>query len=362
MKIYLQPEFFTNKETILAKHGDLSCSLFTYNSGVKAARLSNRYGYIIILPYMGQMIWDVCFNERSIKMKSFIEEPVETDDFLETYGCFLMHCGALRMGCPGPLDTHRLHGELPVAKYNNVHIILGTESDEKWLEITGEYVYKRAFGDYYNVRPALKLYENRTIADLAVEIKNCAKKDMELMYMAHINYLPEDGAKIYQPACWTDKNMRLRKNEAAHLKTDSNLSAFFDRIAKDPEYTQFIREDDAYDPEAIFYIYDVSANNDGYAEFIQEHTDGSSDYLSYNIDGLGHCVRQLIITPDQQSLGLALPATCEPEGYLKEREKGNVKILKPDEKFTAKMKFGVLDKSQTEKKIKEIENSTRSNS
>ena len=32
-------------------------------------------------------------------------------------GAFMLHCGALAMGCPGEGDDHQLHGELPNAPY-----------------------------------------------------------------------------------------------------------------------------------------------------------------------------------------------------------------------------------------------------
>lgn len=355
MEIYLQPDFFADKERIIARNNSLECSLFTYGSGVKAARLSNKNGYIVILPYMGQMIWDINFNGRSLKMSSFIDEPSVTEDFLETYGCFLMHCGALRMGCPSPQDTHPLHGELPVAPYKDVTLFYGRSEDGDYIGITGQYVYRRAFGSFYTARPVLKLYENAAAAELEMNIKNRANDDMELMYMAHINFLPKDGAKICQPASWDAQNMRLRKNEAGHLKTDPRLEVFFDKIAKTPEYTQNIRKEDPYNPEAVFFIDKVCADEDGYAHFMQILPDGTADYISYRTNELGRCVRQYINTPDMQSLGLALPSTCEPEGYIKERAKGNIKILKPGEEFSAKMKFGVLDKKQAESMKEKIE-------
>ena len=40
-------------------------------------------------------------------------------------------------------------------------------------------------------------------------------------------------------------------------------------------------------------------------------------------------MRWISRTPDQDCLGIVLPATAEPEGYSAEKAKGNVKVLGP---------------------------------
>ena len=53
-------------------------------------------------------------------------------------------------------------------------------------------------------------------------------------------------------------------------------------------------------------------------------------------------MRWISRTPDQDCLGIVLPATAEPEGYATEKAKGNVKLLGAGETFHCAMIAGVL--------------------
>jgi hypothetical protein len=106
------------QESKFVEYGSLAVSLFTHDSGVQAVKLANDEGYIVVLPYMGQQVWNAFFQDRFLNMKTMYKEPKLVDHFLESYGCFVMHCGPLRMGCPGPEDDHPLHGRLAVARFD----------------------------------------------------------------------------------------------------------------------------------------------------------------------------------------------------------------------------------------------------
>ena len=47
-------------------------------------------------------------------------------------------------------------------------------------------------------------------------------------------------------------------------------------------------------------------------------------------------------TPDQDALGLVLPATAEPEGYSAEKAKGNIRTLGPGQTWCCHMVVGAL--------------------
>ncbi|MGA2503180.1 MAG: hypothetical protein ABSG01_03720 [Anaerolineales bacterium] len=117
LKINLNPIQFSNQEMLLAEHGELSAVVFNYPSGVKAIRLKNALGNLVMLPFQGQQIWDANMCGRRLTMKSMFDQPYPTQDFLSTFGGFLLHCGATAMGVPVPEDKHPLHGELPNAHY-----------------------------------------------------------------------------------------------------------------------------------------------------------------------------------------------------------------------------------------------------
>ena len=44
-------------------------------------------------------------------MKSMFDEPNLLRQYLETYGGFLLHCGATAMGALSAEDTHLQHGD-----------------------------------------------------------------------------------------------------------------------------------------------------------------------------------------------------------------------------------------------------------
>ena len=52
---------------------------------------------------------------------------------------------------------------------------------------------------------------------------------------------------------------------------------------------------------------------------MQVHPDGTADYIGHRPDQLDHGVRWICRTPDQDALGICLPATAEPEGYSRRR-------------------------------------------
>ena len=59
--INLDRNYFTPKEKVFAQNGDLRASLFLYDSGVHGIKIENKLGYITVLPYQGQQIWDCNF-------------------------------------------------------------------------------------------------------------------------------------------------------------------------------------------------------------------------------------------------------------------------------------------------------------
>lgn len=181
MKISLRRNYFTEKERTFVDFGNLKVTLFTYESGIQGVKLANEAGHVIVLPFKGQQVWNAFFHGRQLNMKTMYQEPKNTDHFLDTYGCFVMHCGALRMGCPGPEDDHPLHGELPYADYDEAAAVVGEDEKGRYVGLTGLYDYNRAFGDKYHARPVVKLHEG-SIAD--VHPINVAERSPHLQHQA----------------------------------------------------------------------------------------------------------------------------------------------------------------------------------
>lgn len=355
MKIELQENMFVEKEKLFLEDGELKASLFRYKSGVCAVRLENQYGYIVVLPYQGQMVWDAVFHGRSLKMKNAFEIPRFRKEFRDTYGCYVMHCGALTMGCPSVEDNHAHHGELPYVTYDEAEIISDEDDKGKFIAVTGIYEYNKAFGDHYAARPMAKLYAGSTLIDIVMEVENLAHSPMDLMYMCHVNNAPEVGAKIYQTLPWNADHMIARVSIPQYNEVDPKFMELLDRVQKNVEVTRVIGAEDVYDPEIVLFLRDPIKDENGFVHYLYVHNDGSADYTTYNADILNRGVRWMVNHKDWQSMGMVLPSTAEPEGYLAEKAKGNVRKLEGKGKFTSVVTAGYLTPEEAVKKKLQIE-------
>jgi hypothetical protein len=112
----------------------------------------------------------------------------------------------------------------------------------------------------------------------------------------------------------------------------------------------------AFDPEVVFFI-DYLTDEDGWAHSMQIHPDGRADYVRHQPSQLDTGVRWISRTPDQDALGLIEPATAEPEGYLAEKAKGNIKTIPPKGVYHCEVEMGALTSEEAlkmEAKIDQI--------
>ena len=308
----LKKSHFSENETIVCEFRGMRASTFVFATGVHALRLTSPQGNIVVLPYQGQQIWDAVFGGRRLTMKSFFSEPVRSGALLDSYGAFLYHCGARRMGTPGPDDDHPLHGELPAAEYDAAVLHFGDEGGVPWLGVSGSFTYTKAFGDKYRAVPLTKLFEDNGVLSVSMTIENLAHHPMDLMYMCHVNFKPATNGEIVQATGWGTEDMVLRSQIPSHVKPTPRYLAFLEELKKNPGATRVLRPEDEYDPEVVFYVRNLKRDSDGLTHMIQKHPDGSSDYVSYDGAELDHTVRWILIHEDQQVIGMALPSTCDP--------------------------------------------------
>ncbi|MCL5070149.1 MAG: DUF4432 family protein [Actinobacteria bacterium] len=355
-QILLNKDFFVYKEQKFIEIDGLKVFLFKYDTGVCAVKLVNENGYAIVLPFNGQQIWDIVFDNRRLKMKSPFTLPVNTNNFYYSYGCFFMHCGALRVGSPDSSDFS-FHGELPTAEYDNVKILTGKDSKGTYLGVTGVFEYNKAFGSHYCAKSVIKFYKDSTLLEISIEIMNLSNYPMELMYLAHINFLPVENGEIMQSAGFNKENMILRNALYPDLGAAKKHVDFVKKISVNPSLTKFIKLSDPYDPGIIFYFNKLKTDSNKLVHFMQVHSDGSSDYVGYKPEELNHLTRWTVINKDFSAISIACPATCEADGYLKEKEKGNISVLREKSSRKFNMIAGYLNKSQTidmKRKIEEI--------
>lgn len=344
--IHLYPRHFGENEQTLVEFGSLSATTFTYAGGVSALRLRNDKGNLIMLPFQGQQIWSAEFGGRNLTMKSMFRQPRATQNYLETYGGFLLHCGFTSMGVPGPEDSHPLHGELPNAPYQVAYLVLGEDARGAYIGLGGEYQHTVAFNHNYLAQPLVKLYAGESRCLISLTVHNLKRSPMEYMYLAHVNFRPVDHGELAYSARCTPEHVRVRQSIPDHVKPGPGYAEFLQALSQQPAGHHKLTPGLAFDPEIVFAI-DYLADDQGWAHSMQVHPDGQSDYICHRPTQLDTGVRWICRTPDQDALGIVLPATAEPEGYTAENAKGNIKSLAAGDTFFCEMEAGILNEQET---------------
>jgi hypothetical protein len=345
--INLLPEIFSEKEKVLVVSGSLSASSFRFDSGVAGLRLKNGLGELVMLPFQGQQIWSAQFNGHNLTMRSMFDQPHPTRVYLETYGGFLLHCGATAMGVPTKEDNHPLHGELPNAPYQKAFIIFGVDEKGTYIGLGGSYQHTVAFNSNYIAQPVVKLYAGSSVFSVAMDITNLKNSPMDLMYLAHANFRPINQSRLVYSAQCTPEHVRVRTSIPSHVHPGPEYVGFLEELKRNPKVHNILSPDLAFDPEVVFFV-DYLADDEGWAHTMQVYPDGSADYIRHKPSQLDKGVRWICRTADQDALGMVLPATAEPEGYSAEKAKGNIKVLDAKSNFNFEMEMGVLSKEQAE--------------
>ncbi len=344
--IHLQPGFFGEKERVLVESGPLSASTFLFDSGVAGLRLKNELGELVLLPFQGQQIWSAAFGGRNLTMKSPITEPRPTRVYLETYGGFLLHCGATAMGSPTGLDTHPLHGELPNAPYQKAWVAAGEDERGQYIGLSGEYEHIVFFSHNYIAVPEVRLYAGSTRFPVSLTVVNRKRTPMDLMYLAHVNFRPVDNGRLVYSAICDPAHVRVRRSIPSHVTPAPGYREFLEELAQHPEKHNVLVPGLGFDPEVVFFV-DYKADAEGWAYTMQVHPDGAGDFIRHKLAQLNHGVRWISRTPDQDTLGMCEPATAEPEGYHAEKAKGNVRSLAPGASARFEMEMGSLTAAET---------------
>jgi hypothetical protein len=356
VSIHLKENVFGERETILAEYGDLVASAFRFDSGVCGLRLQNSRGELVLLPFQGQQIWSCTFDGRKLQMVSIFDQPRPSQNYLDTYGGFFLHCGATAMGVPGPQDDHPLHGELPNAPYETAHLEIGSDQRGAFIALGGAYLHRVAFSHHYRFEPLVKLYADQTVFPISARLTNLKRTPMEWMYMGHLNFRPLDGGRIVYSAPCTPAATRIFANVPEHARSGGDLDeaiTFLEALVEDPSlHTRFSAGQ--FIPEAVFAI-DYMTDNQGWAHSLQLHPDGYAHYVAHRPAQLPHGVRWIRRTPDEDALGLWLPATAEHGGYTAEKEKGFVGRLAAGESVAWQIEAGLMAPDEAETKAAAIE-------
>ncbi len=96
----LYKEKLSKTKTRIAQSEHFDIHTFIYNSGVHAVEIQNSKGRLVILPFMGQMIWDAEFLGTDLCMKNMFSEPKPAKTIVETLWLFCFPCWYAAHGLP----------------------------------------------------------------------------------------------------------------------------------------------------------------------------------------------------------------------------------------------------------------------
>lgn len=348
MKLNLQKSFFDYQPKLLLTHGNFKITAFRYESGVHALEIENKRCSFIFTPFKGQQIWHFTVDGREISMDTTVKEPNDASIYLKNYGGFLYHCGVISFGAPDSEHPH--HGEIPNEIYNSAYIECLEDEKGKYILLGGELLHDTAFVRKYRFAPVIKLYEDGTVFKINVTLENQRAYPMEYMYLCHINFRPFDGAKLIYSAKRDSEHIKVYKADGTKALTD-----YMDALEKDPSLMDTVgAPGQCYDPEICFGI-KYSGDETGRAYTLQYEENGAC-FVSHPTDVLSNGVRWISRTNNEDSMGMVLPATAEHIGYANAKEKGQLKVLAPNETLSFYMEAGYLDKPCADKVKEKIEN------
>ena len=224
-------------------------------------------------------------------------------------------------------------------------IIAGDDDRGRYIGLSGEYEHIVFFNDHYIATPEVRLYSGSSLFSISISITNRKGTPMDLMYLAHANFRPVDNGRLIYSAPCTPASVRVRKSIPSHVKPLPGYAEFLAELTEHPERHNLLKPGLAFDPEVVFFV-DYLADADGWAHTMQLHPDGTADAIAHRPEQLNHGVRWISRTPDQDTLGLCLPATAEPEGYHAEKAKGNVRSLPGGESVRFDMAAGYLSPAE----------------
>lgn len=343
--VFLKRSFFVEKEFTVYSDENFEASIFRFDSGIEGIRIKNSLGYIVLLPYHGQMIWDAVFYNKSLKMQNSFSIPKPANEFLNTYGCYLMHCGPRRI-CLDKNENHPLHGDLPLAPYDSAALVIGSDETGQYISLTGDYEYNRMFGDHYLAQPSCRLYADSSVLKVSMLITNLSNNPLDYMYLFHINNPAREGAHFVQPLRWTSDDMTLLY-PPKDIDMPEESAQQRELIINNYQLSSSLVDGVQYAPEFSIELRNPIADENNIYNFMQVHHDGGSDYTGVPCGGSIRCFSRWITrTNDHSACSICSPASCGGGGYTAEKEAGRVMVLQPGEAKVAEVFVGYLNPKQ----------------
>lgn len=321
LRVNLHREVFGESPRTILETADFKVVAKKYRKGIESLTIKNSRGFVEVLPFFGQIIWDANFDGHSLRMKSMFSEPQPAGEISDTYGCFAFHSGLLAAGCPAPEDTHPLHGEFPTA-----------QMDEAWLEVepgavrvVSSYEYVRGFGNHYLAQPSVLLRAASALFDIDLQVQNLsAYAPMPLQYMCHMNYRFVEDGQIRQSL--PDGAFSLRRSIPAHVVPTQRWSEINEQIisgAMDGNSLKYAKE---FDPEIVYFADGLEQYGE-VVRFELSAPDGTTFMTKFATADFPVATRWILYNADQQVAAFVLPGTSRPEGFLAAKAAGTLITL-----------------------------------
>jgi hypothetical protein len=359
VEVALRRATFGEREREVVRYGSLRASVFRYDSGVEALRLTNARGSVVVLPYLGQIVWGATFDGVELAMASMFREPRPAKVIVETYGCLAYHAGLLRNGVPAAGDSHILHGEMACAEMHQAGIACGKDSRGEWIAATGMFEYAMGFGSHYRATPRVVLRPGEAGIEIVMEVENLSAAPMDLMYLCHVNFAFAQGGRIVQPVPFTPDHVVTRTAVPSHVVATPAYRELLADLAANPSRMEVLDEPERYDPEQVFYIKGVKRGPDGKVRFMMMRREGDAFAIAWDPQSMDHTIRWILANGDARVAAFAMPATCEPEGYTAEKRKGNVRSLAGGAKVSFATDVGDVDAGHAATAAQAIEGEIR---
>jgi hypothetical protein len=309
---------FARDERTLLVAGGVEVSTFAYPSGIEAVRVGNGRGHLVVLPFMGQIIWDAEFDGVDLKMKNMFRQPVPAQVIADTYGCFAFHSGLLAAGCPAPDDDHPLHGEMACAPMDEAWL----EVEDNQITVTGRREYVKGFGFHYTAVPAVTLRSGESSFRIGMHVENLSEyAPMPLQYMCHMNYAYVEGGTFRQSI--PDAAIAIRETIPAHVHPTPEWTRLNEDIKSGRIDTGRLDYGRLCDPEICFFADDLPRYGPQ-AEFCLERGDGTEFFTEFPTAQFPEATRWILYNPDQQVAAFVLPGTSRPEGRNAARKAGTL--------------------------------------
>ncbi|MCG3884837.1 aldose 1-epimerase family protein [Photobacterium leiognathi] len=333
IKILLHKELFSSEKKEILSSKSFDVYAFKYSTGIEAIEIKNAKGRIVVLPFMGQMIWEAEFLGVNMCMENMFSEPRKATNIIETYGCFAFHSGLLRNGCPGDTDDHPLHGEFACADINESWI----EMNESEVKLVSSFEYVMGFGHHYHALPSVSLKSKESALTINMQVKNLGGSPMPLQYMCHINSRYIKNAEFTQNV--PDSIINLRKTIPAHVKPNKQWLRF-NKILGESKPISKLDQEEMYNPEIVYFMDELSQVTDK-AIFEMASPEGFNLFTEFSTKDFNYATRWILKNEDQSVAAYALPVTCRPEGFNAAKENNTVIYLKKNESRRFSTKTGI---------------------